>query len=66
MRHKNLLLLLLLLLSLLLLLLLLLLFCCVLRRYVSQNIVAITETLRLNRFTLLYVFKVAPSLIQEH
>ena len=32
------------------------LFCSVLRRYVFQNIVAITETLRLNRFTLLYVF----------
>ena len=28
----------------------------VLRRYVSQNIVAVTVTLRLNRFTLLYVF----------
>ena len=27
-----------------------------LRRYVSQNTVAITVTLRLNRFTLLYVF----------
>ena len=27
----------------------------VLRRYVSQNIVAISGTLRLNRFTLLYV-----------
>ena len=26
----------------------------VLRRYVSQNIIAITGTLRLNRFTLLY------------
>ena len=32
------------------------LFCGVLRRYVSQNIVAITGTLRLNRFVLLYVF----------
>ena len=32
------------------------LFCGVLRRYVSQNIVAINGTLRLNRFTLLYVF----------
>ena len=32
------------------------LFCGVLRRYFSQNIVAITGTLRLNRFTLLYVF----------
>ena len=31
-------------------------FCGVLRRYVSQNIVAIIGTLRLNRFTLLYVF----------
>ena len=31
------------------------LFCGVLRRYVSQNIVAISGTLRLNRFTLLYV-----------
>ena len=30
--------------------------CGVLRRYVSQNIVAITGTLWLNRFTLLYVF----------
>ena len=28
----------------------------VLRRYVSQNIVTITGTLWLNRFTLLYVF----------
>ena len=28
----------------------------VLRRYVSQNIIAITGTLRLNRLTLLYVF----------
>ena len=32
------------------------LFCGVFRRFVSQNIVAITGTLRLNRFTLLYVF----------
>ena len=32
------------------------LFCGVLRRYVSQNIVAITGNLRLNRFTLFYVF----------
>ena len=32
------------------------LFCGVLRRYVSQNIVTITGTLRLNRFTFLYVF----------
>ena len=32
------------------------LFCGVLRRDVSQNIVAITGTLRLNRFTLLHVF----------
>ena len=32
------------------------LFCGVLRRYVSQNIVAVTGTLRLNIFTLLYVF----------
>ena len=32
------------------------LFCGVLRRYVSQNIVAVTGTLRLNKFTLLYVF----------
>ena len=31
-------------------------FCGVLRRYVSQNIVAITGNLRLNRFTLFYVF----------
>ena len=31
------------------------LFCGVLRRYVSQNIVAITGNLRLNRFTLFYV-----------
>ena len=31
-------------------------FCGVLRRDVSQNIVAITGTLRLNRFTLLHVF----------
>ena len=31
------------------------LFCGVLRRYVSQNIVAITVNLRLNRFTLFYV-----------
>ena len=31
-------------------------FCGVLRRYVSQNILAITGNLRLNRFTLLYVF----------
>ena len=30
--------------------------CGALRRYVFQNIVAITGTLRLNRFTLLYVF----------
>ena len=28
----------------------------VLRRYISQNIVAITGNLRLNRFTLFYVF----------
>ena len=33
------------------------LFCGVLRRYVSQNTVAITGTLPLNRFTLLYVFQ---------
>ena len=32
------------------------LFCGVLRRDVSQNIFAITGTLRLNRFTLLHVF----------
>ena len=32
------------------------LFCGVLRRYVSQNIVAVTANLRLNRFTLFYVF----------
>ena len=32
------------------------LFCGVLRRYVSQNIVAVTGTLQLNRFNLLYVF----------
>ena len=33
------------------------LFCGVLRRYISQNIVAITfGNLRLNRFTLFYVF----------
>ena len=32
------------------------LFCGVLRRYVSQNIVAITGNLRSNRFTLFYVF----------
>ena len=32
------------------------LFCGVLSRYVSQNIVAVTGTLRLNIFTLLYVF----------
>ena len=32
------------------------LFCGVLRRYVSQNIVAISGNLRLNRFTLFYVF----------
>ena len=32
------------------------LFCGVLRRYVSQNIVAITGNLRLNSFTLFYVF----------
>ena len=32
------------------------LFCSVLWRYVSQNIVAITGNLRLNRFTLFYVF----------
>ena len=32
------------------------LFCGVLRRYVSQNIVAVTGNLRLNRFTLFYVF----------
>ena len=32
------------------------LFSAVLRRYVSQNIVTITGTLWLNRFTLLYVF----------
>ena len=31
-------------------------FCGFLRRYVSQNIVAITGNVRLNRFTLLYVF----------
>ena len=31
-------------------------FCGVLRRYVPQNIVAITGNVRLNRFTLLYVF----------
>ena len=31
-------------------------YCGVLRRYVSQNIVSITGTLPLNRFTLLYVF----------
>ena len=32
-------------------------YCGVLRRYLSKNIVAITETLRLNRFTyVLYVF----------
>ena len=30
------------------------LFCGVLRRYVSQNIVAVTGNLRLNRFTLFY------------
>ena len=30
-------------------------FCGVLRRYVSQNIVAISRTVRLNRFSLLYV-----------
>ena len=35
------------------------LFCGVLRRYVSQNIVAITfGNLRLNRFTLFYVFNI--------
>ena len=32
------------------------LFCGVLRRYVSQNIVSITGNLRLNRFTLFYLF----------
>ena len=32
------------------------LFCSVLRRYVSQNIVAIIGNLRLNRFTFFYVF----------
>ena len=32
------------------------LFCGVLRRYVSKNNVAITGTLGLNKFTLLYVF----------
>ena len=32
------------------------LFCGVWRRYVSQNIVAITGNLLLNKFTLLYVF----------
>ena len=32
------------------------LFCGVLRCYFSQNIVAITGNLRLNRFTLFYVF----------
>ena len=32
------------------------LFCSVKRRYISQNIVAITGNLRLNRFTLFYVF----------
>ena len=32
------------------------LFCGVLRRYVSQNIVAVTGNLRLIRFTLFYVF----------
>ena len=32
------------------------LFCGVLRRSVSQNIVAITGNLQLNRFTLFYVF----------
>ena len=32
------------------------LFCSVLWRYVSQNIVAIPGNLRLNRFTLFYVF----------
>ena len=31
-------------------------FCGVLRRYVSQNIVAITGNLRLNRFTLFHLF----------
>ena len=31
-------------------------FCGFLRRYVSQNIVAITGNVRLNRFTLFYVF----------
>ena len=31
-------------------------YCGVLRRYVSQNIVAITGTLRLNRLTLMHVF----------
>ena len=31
-------------------------YCGVLRRFLSQNIVAITGTLRLNRFNLLYVF----------
>ena len=31
-------------------------FCGFLRRYVSQNIVAITGNVRLNRFSLFYVF----------
>ena len=31
-------------------------FCGFLRRYVSQNIVAIAGNVRLNRFTLFYVF----------
>ena len=31
-------------------------FCGFLRRYVSQNIVAITGNVQLNRFTLFYVF----------
>ena len=32
------------------------LFCGVLRRYVSQNVVAIPGNVRLNRFTLFYLF----------